>query len=572
RSIKEIGLVTGPPTLQNVAGFTNPQGNNRTMGYSPDGKYFAWATPTTVCILDVDSNAVIQEIDRPNVVEMYFSPRGTYLLTWERFTKQADSTEPHLNTNVWVSASGQHLVGLTRKLQSSWSFQWTSDESCCAQLFPNEVRFFTPETIGKTAKFTLHLKGVQDFSLSPGRSPAVAAFVPALEGSPGMIRVYPLGSFQQPVAQKTFFKADKAQMVWNSLGTNILVLASTDVDVTGKSYYGETNLYYLSVAGNFDCQVILDKDGPIYDVAWNPDATTKEFAVVYGYMPAKAALFNRRATLIHDFGTGPRNYLQFNPQGRLLAVAGFGNLSGQMDIWDCKKRIKVTTINANNSTSCSWSPTGRSLMTATLSPRLRVDNGIKVWHHSGTLLYHQLIHELYQVCWRPMPVSKFPDRAGLSPPPRGIEAPSENVKRSAAPVGAYRPPHARGTPSSFSLHAKEDVSPNVSPRPAASADSPARPGASRKAARQVVGYSPVPKPKAKANGASPASITNTPAANNANSATNNASKRIRLINKKLKQIAELKERLQHGDALDSAQLAKIQSEQSLTEELQSLKQ
>jgi len=39
-------------------------------------------------------------------------------------------------------------------------------------------------------------------------------------------------------------------------------------------------MYLLSAAGNYDCRVALDKEGPIHDVAWSPNS--KEFGVVYG--------------------------------------------------------------------------------------------------------------------------------------------------------------------------------------------------------------------------------------------------------------------------------------------------
>ena len=83
-----------------------------------------------------------------------------------------------------------------------------------------------------------------------------------------------------PSCQKNFFKADRAQLKWNALGTQVLVLTHTDVDKSNKSYYGETGLYLLSASGNFDCRVTLDKEGPVHDLAWNPNS--KEFGVVYG--------------------------------------------------------------------------------------------------------------------------------------------------------------------------------------------------------------------------------------------------------------------------------------------------
>lgn len=63
--------------------------------------------------------------------------------------------------------------------------------------------------------------------------------------------------FGAPVSQKSFFKGDKVQLKWNAQGTTLLVLAQTEVDRTGKSYYGETTLYLLGSSGGFDSRVEL---------------------------------------------------------------------------------------------------------------------------------------------------------------------------------------------------------------------------------------------------------------------------------------------------------------------------
>lgn len=62
------------------------------------------------------------------------------------------------------------------------------------------------------------------------------------------------------------------------------MLTQTEVDQANKSYYGETGGFYLlSAAGNFDCRIALDKEGPIHDFAWSPNS--KEFGVIYGCKP-----------------------------------------------------------------------------------------------------------------------------------------------------------------------------------------------------------------------------------------------------------------------------------------------
>lgn len=174
-----------------------------------------------------------------------------------------------------------------------------------------------------------------------------------------------------------------------------LFLTTSDVDASGKSYYGETNLYLINLNGQYECKVAVEKEGPIHDFAWNPNS--REFAVTYGYVPARTTLFDAKANELHSFGTEARNYLKYQPQGRLLLSAGFGNLNGNVDIWDLRSRKKVAEFVASNSTVCEWSPCGRFILTGILSPRLRVDNGVKIWWCAGKLLHVQLMDELYQV-------------------------------------------------------------------------------------------------------------------------------------------------------------------------------
>ena len=78
-----------------------------------------------------------------------------------------------------------------------------------------------------------------------------------VQGQPAAVKVFNVPQFAQPVSQKTFFKGDKVQFKWNDLGTSLIVLASTDVDKSNKSYYGETNMYILSANGGFDSRVQL---------------------------------------------------------------------------------------------------------------------------------------------------------------------------------------------------------------------------------------------------------------------------------------------------------------------------
>lgn len=276
------------------------------------------------------------------------------------------------------------------------------------------------------------------------------------QGQPASVKVFNVPQFTTPISQKTFFKGDKVQLKWNALGTSLIVLAQTEVDKSNKSYYGETNMYLLSANGSFDARVTLDKEGPIHDVSWSPNS--KEFGVVYGYMPAKTTIFNHRAIPTHSFAIGPRNTIIFSPTGRFVLVAGFGNLAGQIDVYDLEKDYrKVCTIESGNPSVCVWSPDSRYIMTATTSPRLRVDNGVKLWHVGGGIMYNEEMVELYNVMWRPAAPESLPAGDPLHPVPTphaSAVAYLGTIKTPSKPAGAYRPPGARG--SSTPLHFKRE--------------------------------------------------------------------------------------------------------------------
>jgi translation initiation factor 2A len=270
------------------------------------------------------------------------------------------------------------------------------------------------------------------------------------------VKIYNVPQFTNPISQKAFFKGDKVQLKWNGQGTSLIVLAQTEVDKSNKSYYGETTMYLLSANGVFDARITLDKDGPIHDVAWSPNS--KEFGVIYGFMPAKTTIFNNRGILTHSFPLGPRNTVIFSPSGRFVLVAGFGNLAGQIDVYDLEKDFrKVCTIESGNPSVCAWSPDSRYIMTATTSPRLRVDNGVKLWHVSGAIMYNEDMTELYNVIWRPAPLDSVPTGDPLHPVPTphaSALAYLGAAKTPSKPMGAYRPPGARG--SSTPLHFKRE--------------------------------------------------------------------------------------------------------------------
>ncbi|KAL4786429.1 eukaryotic translation initiation factor eIF2A-domain-containing protein [Aspergillus varians] len=454
RTVKGVGILDASPVYEPLAGFEKPEGNIRSTVYSPCGRYFAWASPEKVTIIDPSVGHVVSTIPAENVFDLGFSPLGTYLITWQRPSKDANG-DAVKNLKVWhvLETEEKRIVGeYVQKSQTGWNIQYTADEQLCARVVTNEVQFYQSDNLSKVWN-KLRVEGVADFALSPGQNHSVAVFIPERKGQPAAVKVFLVPQFGSPVSQKTFFKGDKVQLKWNASGTSLIVLAQTDVDKTGKSYYGETTLYLLSSSGQFDSRVHLDREGPIHDVSWSP--SSKEFGVVYGTIPAKTTIFNVRGVPKHSFPLNPRNTILFSPHGRFVLVAGFGNLAGQMDIYDMEKNYtKITTVEAANSSVCAWSPDGQTILAATTSPRLRVDNGLRLWHVSGALLYNEDINELYDVFWRPQSTTQHPLGDPLNPlptPHASAVAYLSTRKAPVKPAGAYRPPGARGqsTPMAF---------------------------------------------------------------------------------------------------------------------------
>lgn len=218
----------------------------------------------------------------------------------------------------------------------------------------------------------------------------------------------------------------------------------------------------------------------------------------YTVMPAKTMLFDQRVRSLHDFGPAFCNFISFNPQGRLIAIAGFGNLAGKVDIYDRRTLTKVTTIDASNTSHCEWSPDGRFLLTATLSPRLRVDNGIKIWHCTGPLVHVQPIEELYQTSWRPTLVDVLPAFPPTIPPAPAPAASVEQHATVAKPTpsraaGAYRPPGARGLEAS-SAYKREDDAPSGGSTPNGRFSRSPAPGRFQNGKRHVPGAPTSPSP------------------------------------------------------------------------------
>lgn len=251
---------------------------NRTCGFLP--------TPANSCrvtVVDAAVGHMVTFLPAQNVYELGFSPLGTFIITWQRPSKD-ENGDAVKNLKVWrvveedepdAGEDEHNVVGrFVQKSQTGWNLQYTYDERYCARVVTNEVQFYQSHDLG-TVWNKLRVQGVADFAVSPGENHSIAVFVPERKvrlfshsyyrtttnslpkGLPAAVKVFNVPKFDVAVSQKNFFKGDKVQLKWNSEGTSLIVLAQTEVDKSGKSYYGETTLYLLSASGGFDSRIDL---------------------------------------------------------------------------------------------------------------------------------------------------------------------------------------------------------------------------------------------------------------------------------------------------------------------------
>jgi translation initiation factor 2A len=137
-----------------------------------------------VSVVEASTGALVTTLPTLNVFQLGFSPLGTYIITWQLPTKDADGNA-NKNLKVWrtvpdesETAQERAVVGeYVQKSQTGWNLQYSADEKFCARAVTNEVQFFQSDDL-RNPWNKLRVEGVTDFALSQGKNHSVAVFVP----------------------------------------------------------------------------------------------------------------------------------------------------------------------------------------------------------------------------------------------------------------------------------------------------------------------------------------------------------------------------------------------------------
>ncbi|XP_005096415.1 eukaryotic translation initiation factor 2A [Aplysia californica] len=568
RGAQGLWTIDGAKFSADATAQIDPSNSCKCMVFSDDGSLFAWCNADSAFILDTRTMEVVHDLGLPKVVAMKFSPKGTVLATWNNYAVTRDNAQGSPNLRLYDVKSGTLKKALMQKKQINWDPEWSTDEKICVRNVNNELQFYENNDFDTIAN-KLHLQKVSSFGLAQSSSPcAVAAYVPGTKGQPSFVRLYRYPNFagmQSTLANKSFFKADRVHFYWNKPGQSLIVLTSTES--SESSYYGDQGLHFLSTKGE-SCLVPMQKEGPVYHVEWAPNS--QEFVVVHGYMPAKTTIYSLKCEPVFDFGTGPRNVCAFNPQGNILCLAGFGNLAGNLEFWDVKQRRQISKTQAADTTHFEWSPDGQHMLTSTTAPRLRVGNGYRIWHYTGTLMLQTFTTdhaELWQAKWRP----SAPPPADFSISSRPVA--TEVVEQPKAKAAAYRPPHARNQgAATVATKPLQEYEPPSNAK-AQGGDKAMSKNRKKKEAKKAKAAQEASNPKSggeSESGSAPAGGAASAPVNVVSTGDLDKDKKIRNLKKKVQQIENLKEQQASGKQLEKNQLEKIKTLDSILSEIEDL--
>eukprot|EP00933_Yihiella_yeosuensis_P078103 TRINITY_DN8920_c4_g1_i1.p1 TRINITY_DN8920_c4_g1~~TRINITY_DN8920_c4_g1_i1.p1 ORF type:complete len:626 (+),score=147.33 TRINITY_DN8920_c4_g1_i1:194-2071(+) len=379
------------------------------------------------------------------VRNFYFSPLGNHLITHERWAKDAGA-----NVGVWNAKTGElRFSFILKKLtEMTWPpLKWTALETHCCRMVADGVQIMpgSCDKEGETVK--INAPGIMAFEVAPraagNGSVHCAICIAEAKGAPARCQIFRLDNPTAPTATKNFFKAQTVTMTWNHMGTALLCKASMEVDDTGKSYYGGSNLYFVRADGEEAFIVAPADGGALHDYQWSP--TQDEFVLLHGQLPCPATLHEgRKGQKRMDFGTSHRNTIRWNNFGKFFVLGGYGQLLGDTDFWDKGGKQNMGSTRMECCVVCGWAPDGRHFLTATTHPRMRVDNKIQIFDYVGKPLGTLRYDELLLAGWRPRPRGAFQDRPPSPERIKGAAAKAKAQAKSDPAKQAYRPPGARG--------------------------------------------------------------------------------------------------------------------------------
>lgn len=105
-------------------------------------------------------------MDNSKVYHLSFSPKGTYLMSWEPFTVNSANPQGSPNLKIYLSATGELVKTFIHKKQGNWEPQWSIDEHIFSRIVNTDVVIYEDCNFDKIVH-RINCYKVDSYSWSP---------------------------------------------------------------------------------------------------------------------------------------------------------------------------------------------------------------------------------------------------------------------------------------------------------------------------------------------------------------------------------------------------------------------
>lgn len=175
----------------------------------------------------------------------------------------------------------------------------------------------------------------------------------------------------------------------NKEGTYVLLRLATSY--VKKSYFAHTEVYLFDVKSNKLEKI--PKISNISDFKFIKDG----FVIIFGSQPSNVCVYDYEMNRLKRFPKGLRNQVYYNPHNNVVALAGFEQLSGDIEIYSADEMHKYAVLNELGANDIKWEMDGSSFYVST-TKYLKEDNKITMFDYYGRKLKEERYDALISSC------------------------------------------------------------------------------------------------------------------------------------------------------------------------------
>lgn len=205
------------------------------------------------------------------------------------------------------------------------------------------------------------------------------------------------------LAKRDFKGVQEANVKGSPDGQFGLIMVSKYVDRTNESYYGRDGLFSFvatpvsepSEQGIIQYKCSIQKMetylGNIHD--WQLVPKMELAVVTSGKMPSRTVIYNFKGNPVYLLEHAFRNTIRVAPNHTVMALAGFGQLSGDIKLFSLKNHNLIGMGHSSYASWLKWSSDGVKFITATVLAKLNENHQFSIFDYKGTLLKKMKVKE-----------------------------------------------------------------------------------------------------------------------------------------------------------------------------------